>query len=68
MALFERNANGKLFHSWTESAIFDEMLEEAKDVNEINFIIKNLMEDICNSAMDRAQELGIDIGDLEFEF
>lgn len=68
MALFERNANGKLFHSWTESVIFDEIFEEAKDVDEINFMIKNLMEDICNSAMDRAQELGIDIDDLEFEF
>lgn len=67
MALFERNANGKLFHSWAESVIFDEMFEEAEDVKEINFIIKNLMEDICNSAMDRAQELGIDISDLEFE-
>lgn len=68
MALFERKANGKLFRSWEESVIFDEMFEEAKDVKEINFIIKNLMEDICNSAMDRAQELEIDTGDLEFEF
>lgn len=68
MALFERNANGKLFHSWAESVIFDEMFEEAKNVDEINFMIKNLMEDICNSAMDRAQELEIDTGALEFEF
>lgn len=67
MALFERNDNGKLIHSFWDSVIFDEIFEEAKDVDEINFMIKNLMEDICNSAMNRAQELGIDTGDLEFE-
>ena len=68
MALFERNDNGKLFHSWAESVVFDDCFEEAKNVDEINFMIKNLMEDICNSAMDRANELGIDTGELEFEF
>lgn len=68
MALFERNDNGKLFHTFWDSVIFDEMFEEAKNVNEINFMIKNLMKDICNSAMNRAQELGINTGDLEFEF
>lgn len=67
MALFERNDRGKLIHTFWDSVIFNEMFEEAKDVNEINFMIKNLMEDICNSAIDRAQELGIDISDLEFE-
>lgn len=65
--LFERNENGKLFHSWADSVIFDDWFAEAEDVNEINFMIKNLMEDICNSAMDRANELGIDSGELEFE-
>lgn len=68
MGLFNRNAEGKLTHSWVDSVIFDEIFKEAEDVKEINFIIKNLMEDICNSAMDRAQELEIDTGDLEFEF
>ena len=68
MALFERNDHGKLFHTFWDSVIFDEMFEEAKNADEINFMIKNLMEDICNSAMNRAQELGIDTGDLEFEF
>ena len=67
MALFERNDNGKLFHSFWDSAIFDEIFLEAKDLGEINFMIKHLMEDICNSAMNRAEELGIDTGDLEFE-
>ena len=67
MALFERNDRGKLIHTFWDSVIFDEMFEEAKNVDEINFMIKNLMEDICNSAMNRAQELGIDTGDLEFE-
>ena len=68
MALFERNDNGKLIHSFWDSVIFDDIFEEAKDLGEINFMIKHLMEDICDSAMDRAQELGIDTGDLEFEF
>lgn len=67
MALFERNDNGKLFHTFWDSVIFDEWFEEAKDVKEINFMIKHMLEDICNSAMNRAQELGIDTGDLEFE-
>lgn len=67
MALFERNDRDKLIHTFWDSVIFDEMFEEAKNVDEINFMIKNLMEDICNSAMNRAQELGIDTGDLEFE-
>lgn len=67
MALFERNDNGKLIHTFWDSVIFDEMFEEAKNADEINFMIKKLMEDICNSAMNRAQELGIDTGDLEFE-
>ena len=67
MVLFERNDHGKLIHTFWDSVIFDEMFEEAKNVDEINFMIKNLMEDICNSAMNRAQELGIDTGDLEFE-
>ena len=66
--LFERNENGKLFHSWPDSVIFDDWFAEAEDVNEINFMIKNLMEDICNSAMDRAKDLGIDSSELEFEF
>lgn len=67
MALFERNDRDKLIHTFWDSVTFDEMFEEAKNVDEINFMIKNLMEDICNSAMNRAQELGIDTGDLEFE-
>ena len=67
MALFERSDNGKLFHTFWDSVIFDEWFEEAKDVKEINFMIKHLMKDVCNSAMNRAEELGIDIGDLEFE-
>lgn len=67
MALFERNDRDKLIHTFWDFVIFDEMFEEAKNVDEINFMIKNLMEDICNSAMNRAQELGIDTGDLEFE-
>ena len=67
MALFERNDNGKLFHTFWDSVIFDEIFQEAKDVGEINFMIEHLMKDICNSAMNRAQELGIDTGDLEFE-
>lgn len=68
MALFERNDNGKLIHSFWDSVIFDEIFKEAEDVEEINFMIKSLMKDICNSAMIRAQELEIDTGDLEFEF
>lgn len=68
MALFERNDNGKLIHSFWDSVIFDEIFKEAKNVDEINFMIKSLMKDICNSAMNRAQELEIDTGDLEFEF
>ena len=67
MALFERNDRGKLIHSLWDSVIFDDIFEEAKDLGEINFMIKHLMEDICNSAMNRAEELGIDTGDLEFE-
>ena len=67
MALFERNDNGKLIHSFWDSVIFDDIFEEAKDLGEINFMIKHLMEDICNSAMNRAEELEIDTGDLEFE-
>ena len=67
MALFERNDHGKLFHTFWDSVIFDDIFEEAKDLGEINFMIKHLMEDICNSAMNRAEELGIDTGDLEFE-
>ena len=66
--LFERNENGKLFHSWADSVIFDEWFEDAKDIKEINYMIRNMMEDICNSAMDRANDLGIDSGELEFEF
>lgn len=68
MALFERNDTGKLIHSFWDSVIFDEIFKEAKNVDEINFMIKSLMKDICNSAMNRAQELEIDTGDLEFEF
>lgn len=68
MALFERNDNGKLIHTFWDSVIFDEIFKEAKNVDEINFMIKSLMKDICNSAMNRAQELEIDTGDLEFEF
>lgn len=68
MALFERNDNGKLIHSFWDSVIFDEIFKEAKNVDEINFMVKSLMKDICNSAMNRAQELEIDTGDLEFEF
>ena len=68
MALFERNDNGKLSHSWEDSVIFDELFEEAKDLDEINFMIKHLMEDVCYSAVNRAQELGINTSGLEFEF
>lgn len=67
MALFERNDNGKLFHTFWDSVIFDEIFEEAKDLSEINFMINHLMEDICNSAINRAEELEIGTGDLEFE-
>lgn len=68
MALFERNDRGKLIHTFWDSVIFNEMFEEAKDVDEINFMIKNLMEDICYSAMNRARELGFNTNALEFEF
>lgn len=67
MTLFERNDNGKLIHSFWDSVIFDEIFKEAKDVDEINFMIKNLMEDICYSAMNRTRELGFNTGALEFE-
>ena len=68
MALFERNDNGKLIHSFWDSVIFDEIFQEAKDLDEINFMIKHLMEDVCYSAVNRAQELGINTSGLEFEF